>query len=226
LQVADCRLQRHDLVWIEPAHVADCRPDAGSVDLERCIAEWIAKARPFIVRRQIFPDPAAVARLAIGLPLPPSQGKARIGLSVSRTSVARMAAPPELLRIASAAPLAWQSTLGRICDLGVRTRIDVRIYGSLAWQALTGLPYLSPDSDLDVLLRLRPESDVVTALDTLADLAAAAPMRIDGEVVRLDGAAVQWRELHSGSQPLLIKSLHGVSLIEPSVFLATRDAAA
>ena len=37
------------------------------------------------------------------------------------------------------------------------------------------------------------------------------PMRIDGEVVRADGAGVNWRELWSGTREVLVKSAAGVA---------------
>ncbi|MGV4690780.1 malonate decarboxylase holo-[acyl-carrier-protein] synthase, partial [Burkholderia pseudomallei] len=43
-------------------------------------------------------------------------------------------------------------TLARLRALADAHRVDCRVFGSLAWQTLTGLRYLSDESDLDVLL--------------------------------------------------------------------------
>jgi len=39
-------------------------------------------------------------------------------------------------------------------------------------------------------------------------------MRLDGELVRDDGAGVNWRELHSGARELLVKTTDGVALLD------------
>ncbi|WP_038762003.1 malonate decarboxylase holo-[acyl-carrier-protein] synthase, partial [Burkholderia pseudomallei] len=49
-------------------------------------------------------------------------------------------------------PPAWRPTLARLRALADAHRVDCRVFGSLAWQTLTGLRYLSDESDLDVLL--------------------------------------------------------------------------
>jgi phosphoribosyl-dephospho-CoA transferase len=56
----------------------------------------------------------------------------------------------------------------------------------------------------------------------LAELAAcdaAAPMRIDGEVIRPDGAGVNWRELHAGAGEVVVKTASNVVLASPQAFL-------
>ena len=44
-------------------------------------------------------------------------------------------------------------------------------------------------------------------------------MRLDGELIRDDGAAVNWRELHTGAREILVKTLGGVALLDASHFL-------
>ena len=48
----------------------------------------------------------------------------------------------------------------------------------------------------------------------LAAIEAAAPMRLDGELVRDDGAAVNWREFHAGAREILVKTIDGVALLD------------
>ena len=95
---------------------------------------------------------------------------------------------------------------------------EVRVFGSLAWQALTGLAYLTEQSDLDILLHPGPDTDPLRLAAAIAAIDAAAPMRIDGELVRSDGLAVNWRELNDGARHVLAKSAAGVALIDASHF--------
>ena len=104
--------------------------------------------------------------------------------------------------------------------LASRHGVEARVFGSLAWQKLTGLDYLTACSDLDLLLPL-PRSDLTRLTAELAAIEAAAPMRLDGELVRADGAAVNWREIHAGVPDVLVKSASGSPCSAQNSFLGS-----
>ncbi len=92
-------------------------------------------------------------------------------------------------------------------------------FGSLMWQHQTGLPYLSPRSDLDVLWPVPSGFDVISLVSSIAELQRRAPMPIDGEIVLPDGAAVNWRELWMARRAVdrpsvLVKTMEGVRLLD------------
>jgi phosphoribosyl-dephospho-CoA transferase len=118
------------------------------------------------------------------------------------------------------APPTWRPTLERLDELASIHSVEVRVFGSLAWHVLTGLDYLTDRSDLDLLLRIGPATEVARLVAGIAEIEALAPMRLDGEVVRDDGAAVNWRELHAGADQVLVKTIGGVALRDTSLFLA------
>jgi phosphoribosyl-dephospho-CoA transferase len=93
------------------------------------------------------------------------------------------------------------------------------VFGSLAWRALTSLDYVTDRSDLDLLLQVHCDTDLLGLAAGVAGLEAAAPMRLDGELIRDDGAAVNWRELHAGAPELLVKTIGGFALLDASLFL-------
>jgi phosphoribosyl-dephospho-CoA transferase len=95
-----------------------------------------------------------------------------------------------------------------------------RCFGSLAWQYLTGLSYLTDTSDLDLLVECRSSADAMRATALLNDIAERAPMRIDAELVTPCGTAVQWREWLSGNPELLVKSHAGSALIAREALFA------
>jgi phosphoribosyl-dephospho-CoA transferase len=71
--------------------------------------------------------------------------------------------------------------------------LQVRVYGSYGWQAITGLDYVHAASDMDVLVNaptLAEAFKISTAINNWS-----APCRVDGEVVFPSGHAVAWREL-------------------------------
>jgi phosphoribosyl-dephospho-CoA transferase len=99
--------------------------------------------------------------------------------------------------------------------------MQARIFGSLAWCMLTGLDYLTDGSDLDLLLPVSRGTDLVRLTAELAAIEAVAPMRLDGELVRDDGAGVNWRELHAGVGEVLLKTSSGVTLQKANFLLSS-----
>ena len=79
------------------------------------------------------------------------------------------------------------------------------------WQALTGLPYLTPRSDLDLLIAA-PDLDTARSL---AHALSGIDAPLDAELEAPNGAAVHWRELLHQNVPVLAKSLAGVALLPP-----------
>jgi phosphoribosyl-dephospho-CoA transferase len=97
--------------------------------------------------------------------------------------------------------------------------VEPAVFGSLLWQHLTGLGYLSPHSDLDVLWPVPADFDVLSLVFSIAEIQRAARLRIDGEVIFPDGSAVNWRELWNAHQTadqatVLAKSMEGVRLLD------------
>ncbi|HVO88469.1 MAG TPA: malonate decarboxylase holo-[acyl-carrier-protein] synthase, partial [Casimicrobiaceae bacterium] len=88
----------------------------------------------------------------------------------------------------------------------------LRAYGSLAWQALSGLSYVNESSDLDVLAFASDTPALQCALLALRHAETIAPMRVDGEIVFPGGNAVAWREWAAASARVLVKHVRGVAL--------------
>ena len=126
-----------------------------------------------------------------------------------------------MLRQARAyAPRNWWPTLDRLDALARRHAVDARVFGSLAWQSLTGLDYVTTGSDLDVLFEFRNETDVDCFVVDVAAIEADAPMRLDGELIDAGGAAVNWREFHGGASELMVKSIERVVLLGRHQFIS------
>jgi len=178
---------RHDLLSVAPEAwraLLAARPDLDGIPH---LADWAARGWPVIARRRLPGEDAAC--IPAGLPLPPALGKRRIGLLFERAALT----PRPGLSLDEArdtAPAAWQPTLDALIAHGADR--GPRVFGALLWQALTGLPYLSATSDLDLLW---PGPVPQAFLDGLARIAARAPMPIDGEIVLPDGFGLNWREL-------------------------------
>jgi phosphoribosyl-dephospho-CoA transferase len=229
---------RHDLVWVNTAHcviaadgtdgadvpdvmdaaVATVADNAGDRTL---IAAWIDARRPFVVRCQGM-DCKARNVLAVGLPLPPSQGKRRVALEVPSSSIERSSAPLALRDTVDSAPPGWRGPLSQLHRLGVAAGVEFRVFGSLAWQALTGLAYVTEHSDLDLCWRPRSASHLDTLSGLLVSWQQATGIAVDGEIVFDDDHMVSWREwqLRRTQAGVLVKRLHGPVLRTPSSLLA------
>lgn len=215
---SDQPLQRHQLVRVRPAAWDALLASQDDLANEPLLRDWARRGWPLIVRR---PSPGDVAGLPLGLPLPPSAGKRRIAIQMHAEDIIASERLPTLAECFDTAPPAWQPSLRQLMALAKKDGVQARVFGSLAWQRLTGLEYLSPRSDLDIIWTL-PGLDVIHMF--LADLAAIeshAPMRLDGELVRADGAGVNWRELHAAASELVLKTATDVILCPRESFMGT-----
>ncbi|MBI0325650.1 malonate decarboxylase holo-[acyl-carrier-protein] synthase [Burkholderia plantarii] len=235
-QAAEAARVRHRVVRVAPdAWAVLAEPLVARLALPAddaaVVREWAARGRPLMVRRA-GPCDAASPGVPLGLPLPPSMGKRRIGVVAPIEAIVSSEAPPALDALRDTAPEAWRATIDALDALARRHRVGCRAFGSLAWQALTGLSYLSAGSDLDLLFELpagwseigstQGREALAALLDDIAVCDAAAPMRIDGELIRADGAGVNWRESHAARgehDEIVVKTSAEVVLMTLRAFL-------
>ena len=185
-------LRRHDLLRPEPAAwdaMLQTRPDLADLPL---LTGWARLGRPVIVRRRLPGEAANDVPAAV--PLPPGHGKRRIAISFP-SGAALAALPPVRLRdAAAAAPADWQPVIASLVGADENAGIEPCVFGALLWQHVTGLPYLTAQSDLDLLWHVPDEAAAARLVQTLIRLDAAGPIRLDGELVLPDGAGINWQE--------------------------------
>jgi phosphoribosyl-dephospho-CoA transferase len=218
MAAASLHLQRHQLVFLFPTAwraLLASRPDLASIPW---LKDWADYGWPLIVRRRL---PGETSGLPVGLPLPPSAGKRRIALQVRYEDIASTAPLPKVSDVIGSAPPSWRPRLRQLADLAQRYRVRSSVCGSLAWQRLTGLAYLTPDSDLDMVWSVPDRDQIKRFLTEVADIEACAPMRLDGELVREDGSSVNWRELHVGASEIAIKTATVVRLDSAAAFFGS-----
>jgi phosphoribosyl-dephospho-CoA transferase len=183
---------------------------------EPLVARWPDSGWPTIRRRAM---PGETSGVALGLPLPPSAGKKRLSFLLQPGDIVSTARPPSLKAARASAPRAWRPTLDRLGELALRHSVEARVFGSLAWRTLTGLHYVTGRSDLDLLLDVRRDTDLDRLAADIAVVEADAPMRLDGELMRSDGVAVNWREFHTGASEVLVKSIDRFGLLDRRHFI-------
>jgi phosphoribosyl-dephospho-CoA transferase len=205
-------LPRHTMVTPRPRAwraLLAARPELAH---ERLVAGWADAGYPLVARRPGHSDTAGTVPL--GLPLPPAHGKRRIAVCLMPRDIARSSPPPLLRDAAAATPAFWHAAIDALLQVDPLTRC----FGSLAWQYLTGLAYVSDASDLDLLWDLPAVEGIDRFLESITAISRAAPMRIDGEVLGAAGG-VNWRELWRGGE-MLVKDRAEVHLMTRAEFLA------
>jgi phosphoribosyl-dephospho-CoA transferase len=212
----DLPLRRHQLVRILPAAWDVLLASRVDLSDEPLLREWVRNGWPLIVRR---PMPDEVGGLSLGLPLPPSAGKRRIAVQLQPDDVVSVGSLPSLHSVMQASPNAWLPCLRELDGLARTYGVQAGVFGSLAWQWLTGVHYLGPNSDIDVAWALPPHERIESFLDDLADIESRAPMRVDGELIRHDGTGVNWREVHAGHTDLALKTATEVVMCSREAFI-------
>ncbi|MBB2199155.1 malonate decarboxylase holo-[acyl-carrier-protein] synthase [Gluconacetobacter sp. 1c LMG 22058] len=214
-------VRRHALFVVEPSawdSVAHAHPVPE-------VRTWSKHGRPLICRR---PLPSESGGIALGLPLPPTLGKQRLSF-LFPADVLKPYEGSSHLSLHAACPAlddARREDLARILSIGRQYGLAPCVIGSLLWAGITGLPYLSDRSDIDLIWHVTPgRSDVIGLLETLRDQERTFSMPLDGEVIFPGDRAVQWRELlHALSAPrgadVMVKSLHSISLMPVSMLMA------
>ncbi len=201
------RFDRHRLVYLDPARwdaILAAHPALRAIPV---VVDWVAAGHPLIARRPICDDIAGLVPL--GLPLPPSLGKQRLAVAVPPDAIMSDTSPPLLGDAVRSALSMWPPTIDALIALDPETRC----FGSLAWAHLTGLPYLSESSDLDLVWQASTEDEAEQLAAALLPIDAKAPMRLDGEIVTPTGLAVQWREFASDAAEVLVKAADGNRMI-------------
>ena len=221
--MAEYPLLRHTLVWIAADQEALLRH---ADDSRAIVANWLAWDRPLIMRRAEGCLAAPAGWVALGLPLPPANGvKRRIAIAAPFSAI-RCSAPPPLLRdVIAHAPIAWRVALEDLLRRADACGIALRVFGSAAWQALTGLPYVTAQSDLDLLWRPGDAAQLAAGVALLADWERASGARADGEILFGDDVAVAWREWQqarqNGNAQVLVKSTAQAALMDVRALLTS-----
>jgi phosphoribosyl-dephospho-CoA transferase len=211
-------MNRHDLVYVSPSAWRTLMRARQDLAEEPILPNWVDRGWPLVGRRA---NPGEGQGVPLGLPLPPSAGKKRLALLMRPEDILAIAPPPSLTAAIPAAPPGWRTTLLRLGQIASDYGVEARVFGSLAWQAITGLDYLTDRSDLDFALHVRRDTSLRPLAEAVARLEATAPMRLDGEVIR-GNCAVNWRELRGGAREVLVKTIAGITLFDAGQFLSGR----
>jgi phosphoribosyl-dephospho-CoA transferase len=162
-----------------------------------------------VVRRD---DSAGADGLCLGVALPPTHTVRKLPLQVDAQVVRHTTPPLALVAVIPSAPSSWRHELARLAAGASTIGVELRVYGSLVWQHMSGEPYVTPTSDVDLLWRAADQARLEEMLEYLVRWESTSGLVADGELLLGDDTAVAWKELLRRPRQLLIKRSSGVEL--------------
>lgn len=204
-------LERHQLVWLTPEAWQEILSRPWDTQAAEILTHWQAQQLPLMVTRQRVD--AAPDLVCLGLPAPARWGKHKLAVRVEVQSLSVIAPCPTLEDVALHS--SWRDAAFDLCAALAAQGVQPRVYGSYAWQHLSGFDYIHPSSDIDLYLRVHDLDQATWVTEQLAQ--AQLPQRLDGELIFPGGAAVAWREFQQLIQAkvaqVILKDLRSVRLV-------------
>jgi phosphoribosyl-dephospho-CoA transferase len=201
-------LRRHALVWLSEAPLVDDGADDASEG--SLAAKWHADGRPFVVcRRRSERDEVSLGFCVVHEKFPEIRPR-RIGARTRAAHIVRTARPPALAEVALRPALTMASF--QTGDEAVRAGLDLRVYGSWMWQALTDEGHVRPTSDLDLLVDVAGPREAGETAAFLARQEPALSFKLDGELSFANRGEVQWREFLLSAPEVLVKAVDSVRM--------------
>lgn len=193
-------MRRHDLVWLDPQAPWQVLIPGADARLRA----WAEAPLPFVVARR---DPAADGdHLRLGVPLPLAEQRQRLSLRIEPGHVLRTTPPPALAEVIEGLAGPWRDNLRPLLAAARDLELQPRVFGSFAWQHLTGLPYLRASSDLDLLWEVEDHAQADRLAACMQHWEREHRLRIDGELRFPGERAVNWREYASGTARVMVKT--------------------
>jgi len=105
------------------------------------------------------------------------------------------------------------NSIGELAWLAAKHGLDVGVYGSCALELLTGLPYILPTSDIDIIVKCHTaNADMVGFYNAATQASQRHGVRFDIEILCRDGSGVKLAELLCGGKTVMCKGLYGTEL--------------
>ena len=210
-------LRRHDLAYVGDRAVV-CTESGHPLPplLQTWLLEWITAGKPLVVTRQKSSPDVTQPQIQLGAALPLRLGRAKVACSVAGASLARITPALSTERVSGVLPARDRRALARLSGLAESLGIALGVYGSTAWECLSGESCRRSDSDVDVICDVERRDALEPWLCAMEAAARVMEDHLDGEIRFPGGDAVAWRELARaglahGEMRVLVKSSHSVA---------------
>jgi len=196
-----------------------CAEESGL--LWQAAREWIDQGRPLVAARQS----GDAAGVLLGLSLPLKYDRKRLTIHVEPSAIAEVRPPLGIAQCLTGQPASVAGVLLTLDEQIGLSGASLGVFGSLAWEALSGEAYRHVDSDFDVICDVADAAQQETALAALAQARLRLVCRLDGELRFPDGNAVAWLELsearRTSGKKMLVKGEKTVELMPVEKLLAS-----
>jgi phosphoribosyl-dephospho-CoA transferase len=201
------RLRRHSFAWItdsgSPVKFAEGEAPENEVVYLR---SWLDRGRPVIIRRPCISEDGK--SVYVGLSLPPDPLKRRLSFRLPFSSLAKVVEPP--LWTECAEGFSESSEMARpILAVIESAKLPLQTFGSYAWQRYTGLSYVTPRSDIDLIVPISRRDDWRRFRQLMSE-SQKTDHRVDLEIILNGDASFHWREFETPGTRLLYKGNRSV----------------
>lgn len=145
----------------------------------------------------------------------------RVPLTVREADVEQMISPYEVFLMKERWPKQVREDLKRLFSAGEECKADIGLIGAVGMEVLTGLPYTGPESDLDIIIGSRTDSDLG---DFSRRLGTDFERRVDAELQFPGIGGVKLGDWMGEGQSVLVKSLDGAALYKKKELIQTGNA--
>ncbi|WP_255701281.1 malonate decarboxylase holo-[acyl-carrier-protein] synthase [Afifella sp. H1R] len=153
-------------------------------------------------------------QLGFSFPLRIGEERVRSSVLVEPEQVASFLSPYEVMERAALRFPPPHAALRVALSLARRFEIRLGLIGSAALAAMTGLPYVRPQSDLDLLIDADHGGDFQAFHASLAAISREIGVKVDVELEFNRSIGVKISEYISGREVLLAKTINDVELID------------
>ena len=203
------RLMRHDMLFLTANGISDAKARARFIYPSHDISlveELFTQAIPAILSTQT----SGHSLLDVGFSFPAKHG----GVRVRAASAVPVGDITHICTPYGVAQKAAIPALDRLLLLGNDCKIDVGIFGAAALEALTGLEYLTVQSDIDIVIRPKTEdADITMFWHKACEISHSCGVKLDIEATCADGFGVKLSELFGSALTVLGKHKDGAKLL-------------
>jgi phosphoribosyl-dephospho-CoA transferase len=190
-------LQRNSLAWLNDSAWAQVRAREWDSQAQDILVHWQAQNLPVVLCAQrLQQTPPTVS---LGLPAPIQWGRRKLAFEVAAHDIACVNTFPSLASLAQA-ECAHPAVFDILHSMQAHP-VSLHVYGSFGWQHLTGLTYVHPTSDLDVIAMVSDTATATEVARTLQALSLLLPLslRLDGELAFPGGGPLLGVSICNGS---------------------------
>ena len=169
---------------------------------------------PGIVCRPTRPCGEGQGQLGFAFPVRIDQQRVRSSLIVDADQVSGFLSPYEVMDRAVRQSPPTHPGLVSIAGLGERFGVRLGLLGSAALAAVTGLAYVRPDSDLDILVDAGHGGDIEAFYQAVCSQSGELGLSVDAEMEINSCLGVKLKEYFSEAREILVKTIYDVSLVD------------